>query len=72
MRALASVQRPDILLLLTPANTLRLTDGLSHLRGAALKLSQMLSMDTWLILPDELTAFLGLNRAIICERLFTN
>jgi predicted unusual protein kinase regulating ubiquinone biosynthesis (AarF/ABC1/UbiB family) len=46
-------------LLLTPANTLRLTGGLSHLRGAALKLGQMLSMDTGLILPDELTVILA-------------
>lgn len=46
-------------LLMTPANTLRLTDGLSHLRGAALKLGQMLSMDTGLVLPDELPAILG-------------
>ena len=38
---------------------MRLTDGLSHLRGAALKLGQMLSMDTGLVLPDELTAILG-------------
>ncbi len=60
MRALASGRRPDLAqLLLTPANTLRLTDGLSHLRGAALKLGQMLSMDTGLVLPDELTAILG-------------
>ena len=46
-------------LLQTPANTLRLTEGLSHLRGAALKLGQMLSMDTGVVLPDELTAILG-------------
>jgi predicted unusual protein kinase regulating ubiquinone biosynthesis (AarF/ABC1/UbiB family) len=60
LRALASGRRPDLAqLLLTPANTLRLTDGLSHLRGAALKLGQMLSMDTGLVLPDELTAILG-------------
>ena len=60
LRALASGKRPDLAqLLLTPANTLRLTDGLSHLRGAALKLGQMLSMDTGLVLPDELTAILG-------------
>jgi len=45
LRTLASGRRPDLAqLLLTPANTLRLTDGLSHLRGAALKLGQMLSM----------------------------
>ena len=37
----------------------RLTSGLSHLRGAALKLGQMLSMDTGLVLPDELTAILA-------------
>ncbi len=60
LRALASGRRPDLAqLLLTPVNTLRLTDGLSHLRGAALKLGQMLSMDTGLVLPDELTAILG-------------
>ena len=60
VRALAQGKRPDMAqLLLTPANTLRLTDGLSHLRGAALKLGQMLSMDTGLVLPDELTAILG-------------
>lgn len=60
LRVLAQGKRPDLpSLLLTPANTLRLTDGLSHLRGAALKLGQMLSMDTGLVLPDELTAILG-------------
>ncbi len=60
LRALAGGQRPDLAqLLLTPANTLRLTDGLSHLRGAALKLGQMLSMDTGIVLPGELTAILS-------------
>ncbi len=60
LRALAQGQRPDMAqLLLTPANTLRLTNGLTHLRGAALKLGQMLSMDTGLVLPDELTAILA-------------
>ena len=60
LRALAQGRRPDMAqLLLTPANSLRLTDGLSHLRGAALKLGQMLSMDTGLVLPEELTAILG-------------
>ena len=46
-------------LLLSPANTFRLTDGLSHLRGAVLKLGQMLSMDTGIVLPGELTAILS-------------
>jgi predicted unusual protein kinase regulating ubiquinone biosynthesis (AarF/ABC1/UbiB family) len=60
LRALAQGKRPNMgQLLLTPANTLRLTDGLSHLRGAALKMGQMLSMDTGLVLPDELTAILA-------------
>ena len=60
LRALASGKRPDLAqLLLTPANTWRLTDGLSNLRGAALKLGQMLSMDIGLVLPDELTLILG-------------
>ena len=60
LRALAQGRRPDVAqLLLTPANTLRLTEGLSHLRGAALKLGQMLSMDTGIGLPDDLTAILA-------------
>ena len=58
--ALAGGKRPDLAqLLLTPANTLRLTDGLSHLRGAALKLGQILSMDTGIVLPGELTKILS-------------
>ncbi|WP_395005621.1 ABC1 kinase family protein [Cypionkella sp.] len=60
LRSLANGKRPDLAeLLFTPANTLRLTDGLSHLRGAALKLGQMLSMDTGLVLPEEVTALLS-------------
>lgn len=60
LRALAQGQRPDMgQLFLTPANALRLTDGLSHLRGAASKLGQMLSMDTGMMLPAELTAVLA-------------
>ncbi len=60
LRALAGGKLPDLAqLLLTPANTLRLTDGLSHLRGAALKLGQMLSMDTGIVLPGELTGILS-------------
>jgi len=60
MRALANGQKPDLTqLLLTPSNTLRLTEGLSQLRGAALKLGQMLSMDTGIVLSDDLTAVLA-------------
>jgi predicted unusual protein kinase regulating ubiquinone biosynthesis (AarF/ABC1/UbiB family) len=55
LRQLASGQRPNLPnLLLTPSNALRLTSGLSHLRGAALKLGQMLSMDTGLVLSPEI------------------
>ena len=60
LMALAQGRRPDMAaLLLSPANSVRLTEGLSHLRGAALKLGQMLSMDTGLVLPDEVTAILA-------------
>lgn len=60
LRQLASGKRPGLPdLLLTPANALRLTQGLSHMRGAALKLGQMLSMDTGLVLSPQLTAILA-------------
>lgn len=48
---------PD--LVLTPGNARHLTAGLSHMRGAALKLGQMLSMDSGVLLPPELTAILA-------------
>ena len=60
LRRLASGQRPGMAdLLLTPANALRLTDGLAQMRGAALKMGQMLSMDTGVVLSPELTAILA-------------
>ena len=60
LKALAQGKRPDLAnLLMTPANGLRVTQGLSHLRGAALKLGQMLSMDSGAVLPEELTAILA-------------
>ena len=60
LKALAQGKRPDLTsLLMTPANGLRVTQGLSHLRGAALKLGQMLSMDSGAVLPEELTAILA-------------
>ena len=46
-------------LLLTPANARRMTDRLSHLRGAAMKLGQMISMDAGDFLPPELTQILA-------------
>lgn len=59
-RRLAAGQRPQLSdLLLTPANAVRLTDQLSKLRGAAMKLGQMISLDAGDLLPEELTAILA-------------
>jgi predicted unusual protein kinase regulating ubiquinone biosynthesis (AarF/ABC1/UbiB family) len=60
-RRLASgEQRPRMSdLLLTPANAVRVAEQLSHLRGAAMKLGQMISMDAGDVLPPELTAILA-------------
>lgn len=58
-RRLAAGERPRMSeLLLTPANATRVADQLSQLRGAAMKLGQMISMDAGDILPRELTAIL--------------
>ncbi|EGR0198851.1 AarF/ABC1/UbiB kinase family protein [Vibrio alginolyticus] len=46
-------------LLLTPENIARLTDQLAHLRGAAMKLGQMLSMDAGDVLEPELADILS-------------
>jgi predicted unusual protein kinase regulating ubiquinone biosynthesis (AarF/ABC1/UbiB family) len=59
-RRLASGERPKLEdLILTPANATRVADRLSHLRGAAMKLGQMISMDAGDLLPPELTAILA-------------
>ena len=59
-RKLASGERPHLSdLLLTPANAIRVTNQLSKLRGAAMKLGQMVSMDAGDVLPAELTAILS-------------
>ena len=59
-RKIASGERPQMRdLLLTPANVGRVADQLSHLRGAAMKLGQMISMDAGDILPPELTAIMA-------------
>ena len=53
-------RRPDLAqAALTPANAVRLAGGLAHLRGAAMKLGQMLSMENGFALPPELTTILG-------------
>ena len=55
-KRLAAGERPRLGdLLLTPGNLGRLADRLSHLRGAAMKLGQMISMDAGDFLPPELT-----------------
>lgn len=56
-RRMAAGDRPTINeLLLTPANASRLADRLSHLRGAAMKLGQMISMDAGDMLSPELSS----------------
>lgn len=42
-------------LLLTPTSMRRIADELAHMRGAAMKLGQLLSMDTGEVFPRELT-----------------
>lgn len=59
-KRLARGERPLMSdLLLTPANATRVTEQLSRLRGAAMKLGQMISLDAGDLLPQELTAILA-------------
>ena len=59
-RQMASGQRPRAKdLLMTPANARRLTKQLSEMRGAAMKLGQILSMDSGDFLPKELADILA-------------
>lgn len=59
-RRLAQGERPRMGdLLLTPGNAARLADRLAHLRGAAMKLGQMISMDAGDVLPAELSTILA-------------
>ncbi|KHL26489.1 ubiquinol-cytochrome C reductase [Croceibacterium mercuriale] len=59
-RRLAAGERPSLsTMMLTPGNATRVADRLSHLRGAALKLGQMISMDAGDLLPPELSAILA-------------
>ena len=46
-------------LLLTPANARRVADQLAQLRGAAMKVGQLLSMDAGELLPPELGEILA-------------
>lgn len=59
-RRIAAGERPRLSdAILTPANARRVADELSQLRGAAMKLGQMLSMDAGDLLPDELAGILA-------------
>ena len=59
-RRLAAGERPNLSdMLLTPGNATRVTEQLSKLRGAAMKLGQMVSLDAGDLLPAELTAILA-------------
>ena len=59
-RRLAAGERPQMAdLILTPQNAIRVADRLSHLRGAAMKMGQMISMDAGDMLPPELATILA-------------
>ncbi|MFN3845136.1 MAG: ABC1 kinase family protein [Paracoccaceae bacterium] len=63
-RQLASGQRPRMQdLLLTPDNARKITQQLAQMRGAAMKMGQLLSMETGDFLPRELTDILSRLRA---------
>ena len=63
-RQIAKGNRPKASeLLLTPANARRVADQLAQLRGAAMKVGQLMSMDTGDLLPPELTDILARLRA---------
>ncbi|WP_271077058.1 ABC1 kinase family protein [Aurantiacibacter sp. MUD61] len=59
-KRLARGERPRLRdAVMTPANAMRLADRLSHLRGAAMKMGQMISMDAGDMLPPELAQILA-------------
>lgn len=60
VRQFAQGKRPKLGdLLLTPANARRVADQLAQLRGAAMKVGQLLSMDAGDLLPPELSEILS-------------
>lgn len=60
MGALARGERPEWQgLILTPGNLARLADQLARMRGAAMKVGQMMSMDAGDVLPPELSDVLA-------------
>jgi predicted unusual protein kinase regulating ubiquinone biosynthesis (AarF/ABC1/UbiB family) len=57
---LAQGKRPKLSdLLLTPANALKITQQLAQMRGAAMKVGQLISMDAGDLLPPEMAAILA-------------
>ncbi len=63
-KQLAQGQKPALQqLLLTSANAKHLANQLSQMRGAAMKLGQLLSMDAGDVLPEALTSILAQLRA---------
>ncbi|MEL7177907.1 MAG: AarF/ABC1/UbiB kinase family protein [Pseudomonadota bacterium] len=61
---LARGQRPKMRdLLLTPGNMRRIADDLAKMRGAAMKIGQLVSMDTGDVLPPELAQIFARLRA---------
>ena len=59
-RRIARGERPPMReMLLTPGNVGRIAERLAHLRGAAMKLGQMISMDAGDLLPPELSQIMG-------------
>ena len=64
LQELARGQRPNMRdLLLTPANMRRIADDLAKMRGAAMKIGQLVSMDTGDVLPPELAQIFARLRA---------
>ena len=64
IRQIANGQRPEFRdLLLTPRNAARIADQLARMRGAAMKVGQLISMDTGDVLPPELAQILSRLRA---------
>jgi predicted unusual protein kinase regulating ubiquinone biosynthesis (AarF/ABC1/UbiB family) len=63
-RQMATGQRPRLAdLLLTPANAVKVTQQLAQMRGAAMKVGQLMSMDTGDFLPPEIAQILSRLRA---------
>lgn len=63
-RRIVRGQRPSLAdLVLTPGNALRVTDELARMRGAVMKIGQLMSMETGDLLPPELAATMARLRA---------